>query len=131
MNEKGLPKYFWAEAVHTTVHILNRCPTKTLKDKTPIEAVSGIKSSLIHFKNFGCISYALVLAQKRTKLHEKNQKCVFLGYSDITKGYRLLDVKTKKLVVSRDVIFDEKTTWNWEDKKIKKYFNRIFKSRRG
>ena len=36
----------------------------------------------------------------------------------MTKGYRLLDVKTNKLVVSRDVIFDEKTTWNWEDKKI-------------
>ena len=38
INEKGLPKYFWAEAVHTTVHILNRCPTKALKDKTPVEA---------------------------------------------------------------------------------------------
>ena len=48
---------------------------------------------------------------------KKSQKCVFLGYSDVTKGYRLLDVKTNKLV-SRDVIFDEKTTWNWEDKKI-------------
>ena len=36
----------------------------------------------------------------------------------MTKGYRLLDVKTNKLVVSRDVIFYEKTTWNWEDKKI-------------
>ena len=49
---------------------------------------------------------------------KKSQKCVFLGYSDVTKGYRLLDVKTNKLVVNRDVIFDEKTTWNWEDKKI-------------
>ena len=38
MNEKWLPKYFWAEAVHTAVHILNRCPTKALKDKTPVEA---------------------------------------------------------------------------------------------
>ena len=37
----------------------------------------------------------------------------------MTKGYRLLDVKTNKLVVSRDVIFDEKTTFNWKDKKIK------------
>ena len=51
-------------------------------------------------------------------MDEKSQKCVFLGYSDVTKAYRHLDVKTNKLVVSRDVIFDEKTTWNWEDKKI-------------
>ena len=62
--------------------------------------------------------YAHVPAEKRTKLDEKSHKCVFLGYSDVTKGYRFLDVKTNKLVVSRDVIFDEKTTWNWEDKKI-------------
>ena len=51
-------------------------------------------------------------------MDEKSQKCVFLGYSDVTKGYKFLDVKTNKLVVSRYVIFDEKTTWNWEDKKI-------------
>ncbi|XP_069154457.1 uncharacterized protein [Solanum lycopersicum] len=43
MNEKGLPKYFWAEPDHTTVHILNRCPTKALKEKTPVESGSGIK----------------------------------------------------------------------------------------
>ena len=46
------------------------------------------------------------------------KKCIFLRYSDVTKGYKLFDFKTNKLVVSRDVIFDEKTTWNWEDKKI-------------
>ena len=118
MNEKGLQKYFWIEVVHTAVHILNRCPTKALNDKTPIEAWSGIEPSVSHFKIFGCICYAQVLAQKRTKLHEKSQKCVFLGYSDVTKGYRLVDVKTNKLIISRDAIFDEKITWNWEDKKI-------------
>ena len=42
--------------------------------------------------------------------------CLSLLY--VTKGFRLLDVKTNKLIVSRDVIFDEKTTWNWGDKKI-------------
>ena len=36
----------------------------------------------------------------------------------MTKGYRLLDVKTNKLVVSRYVIFYENTTLNWEDKNI-------------
>ena len=42
INEKGLTKYFWAEAVHTGVYILNRCPSKALKDKTPLEAWSGL-----------------------------------------------------------------------------------------
>ena len=71
-NEKGLPKYFWAEAVHTTVHILNRCPTKALKDKTPVEAWSEIKPSVSHFKIFVYICYAHVHVEKRTKLYEEN-----------------------------------------------------------
>ena len=96
----------------------SRRPIKELKDKTPVEACSGIKPSVSHSKIFGCICYAHVPDEKRTKLDEKSQKCVFLGYSDVTKGYRLLDVKTNKLVVSRYVIFYENTTLNWEDKNI-------------
>ena len=43
LKEKGMPNTFWAEAVYTVVYILNRCPTKAVKDKTPIEAWSGRK----------------------------------------------------------------------------------------
>jgi len=107
MNEKGLPKYFWAQALHTATHILNRCPTKALKIRHQLKLEVELIS---HFNIFGCICCAHVNAEKRTKLDEKSQKCVFLGYSDVTKVYKLLHVKTKKLVVSRDIIFDEKTT---------------------
>eukprot|EP00249_Psilotum_nudum_P001110 c13432_g1_i1 orf=159-365(+) len=50
---KGLPKSFWAEAVNTTVYILNRSFTKALKAKTPLEAYLGKKPSTSHFKTFG------------------------------------------------------------------------------
>jgi len=33
-----MPKEFWAEAVATAVYILNRCPTKSVQEKTPEEA---------------------------------------------------------------------------------------------
>lgn len=55
MNEKRLPKRFWAEAVFTAVYILNRSPTKFVKNKTPFEAWSGFKPSVRHLKIFGCI----------------------------------------------------------------------------
>ena len=74
MNEKGLPKYFWSEVVHTTVHILNRYPTKALKDNTPVESCSGIKHFVSHFKIFGCICYAHVPAIKEQKMNQKNSK---------------------------------------------------------
>ena len=60
----------------------------------------------------------MYLLRKEKKLDEKSQKCLFLSYSDVTKAYWLLDVKTNKLVVSRDVIFYGKTTRNWKDKNI-------------
>ncbi|TXG55633.1 hypothetical protein EZV62_020889 [Acer yangbiense] len=37
--------------------------------------------------------------------------------SSNTKGYRLYDVETGKLIVSRDVIFDENAAWDWKEKK--------------
>ena len=79
----------------------------------------GVELNLCQsFKKFECIYYAHVPTEKGPKLDGKSQKCILLGYSDMTKGYRLLDVNINKLVVSRDVIFNEKPTWNFEDKKI-------------
>lgn len=111
---KGLPKKFWAKAVNTTVYLLNRCPTKAVKNLTPIEAWSAIKPTAEHLKVFGRICYMHILEQKRHKLEEKSAKGVFLGYSSQSKGYRVFNLKSQQLVTSRDVVFDEYSTWNWE-----------------
>ncbi|KAL6323292.1 hypothetical protein AAG906_029299 [Vitis piasezkii] len=47
------------------------------------------------------------------KLDDKGEKCVFLGVSEASKAYKLFNPLTKKIVTSRDVIFDEESTWNW------------------
>ncbi|KAL0329071.1 UNVERIFIED_CONTAM: Retrovirus-related Pol polyprotein from transposon TNT 1-94 [Sesamum radiatum] len=118
INEMGLPKTFWAIAVDTTIYILNRCPTKSERNKMPYEAWTRLKPSLSHFKVFGCICYVHIPAEKRTKFDEKSEKCIFIGYSSNTKGYRLLKLNTNKLIVSRDVTFHESTPWDWKEKKI-------------
>lgn len=109
MNSKCLPKYFWDEAIHTATYLLNRSP------QTPFEAWHGWKSKVTHFKVFGCISYVHVPFQQRHKLDENSVKCIFVGNSDETKGYRFYEPITKKLIVSRDVVFDEKSKWNWDE----------------
>lgn len=48
-----------------------------------------------------------------TKLADKSTPGVFLGYEPGTKGYRVYDPVNNKLMVTRDVIFDEKKGWNW------------------
>jgi hypothetical protein len=44
---------------------------------------------------------------QRKKLDVKSIKCVFLGVSEESKAYRLYNPVTKKIIISRDVIFVE------------------------
>jgi hypothetical protein len=104
---QGLGLEFWGEAVNTAVYIKNRCPTKALHSKTPQEAWSGRKPDVSHLRVFGCKAFAHVLDEKRTKLESKSMPCVFLGYYKGTKAYRLMCVKTKRIIKSRDVVFIE------------------------
>ncbi|KAG8496284.1 hypothetical protein CXB51_009218 [Gossypium anomalum] len=72
------------------------------------------KPSLAHLRVFGCVCYAHVPVAKRDKLAKKAQLGILVGYNSIKKGYRILDPSTKKVSVSRDVVFDEKASWNWD-----------------
>ncbi|PRQ23286.1 putative RNA-directed DNA polymerase [Rosa chinensis] len=110
---KGLPKYFWAEAVSCAVYILNRSPSRSIDGSTPYEVWSGHKPNIQHMRVFGCIAFAHVPDHIRKKLDDKADKCIFIGYSTVTKGYKLYNPKTKKVIVSRDVTFDEQSAWDW------------------
>ena len=48
----------------------------------------------------------------RKKLVNKGQKCIFVGYSEETKGYKLYDPVTRKVIISRDVQFIENEAWD-------------------
>ncbi|GJY03410.1 retrovirus-related pol polyprotein from transposon TNT 1-94 [Tanacetum coccineum] len=54
---------------------------------------------------FGSPVYVMYNTQETTKLDPKSRKCLFLGYADGVKGYRLWDSTAHKVVVSRDVVF--------------------------
>jgi hypothetical protein len=56
---------------------------------------------------FGSLVYVMYNTQEVSKLDSKSRKCVFLGYADGVKGYRLWDPTAHKVVISRDVIFAE------------------------
>ena len=108
IHHAGLPKSFWAEALYTTVYTRNRMPTSAIPGSlTPHERWYGTKPSVKHLRVFGCIAYALSFDSDRKKLDKKTQKYRFVGYSLNSKGYRLLDDLTKKIVIRRDVAFDE------------------------
>jgi hypothetical protein len=107
LKEKSLSNMYWADAVHTTAYILNRSPTKMVKNSTPYEAWFCRKPTISHLKIFGSACFVHIPAQQRQKLDGKSVKCIFIGYSEEIKAYRCFDPLTNKLYVSRDVIFDE------------------------
>jgi len=111
LNEKNLPNYFWAEAVATVVYIMNRTPTATVHGMKLEEKFTGKKPNVSHLKVFGCIAYVHVPDEKRSKLDLKAEKCIFIGYSLEQKGYRCFNLSTRKLQVSRNVVFDEMVNW--------------------
>ena len=94
------------------VFILNRAPTKALTAKTPFEAWYGSKPSVSFLQTFGCISHVRKAKPNLTKLEDRSTPMVFLGYAEGTKVYRIYDPHGDKVLVSRDVVFNEKTAWD-------------------
>ena len=94
LKAKGLPNQFWGEAVATTLYLLNISPTKAVLYQTPYEAWMGKKPRVSHLKVLGCIAYALV--NFRSKLDEKFEKRIFIGYSTKSKAYHLHNPKVAK-----------------------------------
>ena len=115
LHEKGVPYEFWAEAVNTAVYLLNRCPTKALNKVTPFEAFTGRKPGVAHLKIFGSPCHVLIPSALRHKLEENSHKCIFVGYGLCEKGYRLFDPSNRKIILSRDVKFDEESLWKWDN----------------
>ena len=90
---------------------MNRCTTSGVHDITPHEKYFGKKPDLSHTRIFGAIDYMHIPDEKRQKLDLKSEKCILIGYSLEQKGYKCYNPSTRKVRVSRDVVFDGSTSW--------------------
>lgn len=106
LDNAGLPKSFWAEAVSTAGFLINRCPSSAIGFKTPQELWSGKPADYSRLKTFGCIAYAHM---RQDKLEPRALKCMFIGYLEGVKGYKMwcLEPGHAKCFISRDVVFNE------------------------
>ena len=88
-----------------------------MKGCTPFEAWHGYKPSLKFLKIFGCICFTYVPQVKRDKLDKKAIPGIFVGYSSVSKAYKIFQPQTGNMVISRDVHFMENEKWDWESPK--------------
>ena len=101
LKANNFPNEYWAEFVNCEAYILNRCPTKVVMNRVPVEAWNGTNKVVTHMRVFGCVAYAHVPDQLRKKLDNKGEKCIFIGYSDESKAYKLYNPSPKKLIISK------------------------------
>ena len=67
-------------------------------NKTAYEAWFKTKPKVDHLRVFGCINYSHIPKENQEKLDGKGEKCIFIGYSDESKGYRLNNPETEKVI---------------------------------
>jgi hypothetical protein len=115
LKENHLPNEYWSNLVVCSVYILNKIPTKSVKNQVPQEAWSGKNNNISHLRIFGCVAYAHVPKDMRRKLDDISEKCVFVGYNEESKAYRLYNHVTKKYVINRDNILSGGVEISHED----------------
>ncbi len=114
---------FWAEALNAVVYLYNRTPHASLNYKYPYEMKYGKKPNLENIKIWGSIAYNRINNAK--KLNKRAKSYILIDYN--SNQYKLLDLITRRVVWSRDVIILEGIfpyKWkNTEDYDINNYVN--------
>ncbi|GFS34572.1 hypothetical protein Acr_00g0034750 [Actinidia rufa] len=104
----GVPKYFWHLAVLTATYLINRTSSRVLNGKAPLHILQPASTLFpIIPRVFGCTCFVQNRSLTCTKLDDKAVRCIFLGYSSMSKGYRCYDPVTRHMYHSLDVTFLE------------------------
>ncbi|PNY16822.1 retrovirus-related Pol polyprotein from transposon TNT 1-94 [Trifolium pratense] len=105
--QANLPIRFWGECILAATHIINRTPTVANQGITPYEVLFRNSPTYDHLKIFGCLCYVSTNTKLRDKFDPRAERCIFVGYPQGQKGWKVYNPKTQKFFVSRDVVFYE------------------------
>ncbi|GJX88353.1 putative ribonuclease H-like domain-containing protein [Tanacetum coccineum] len=109
-----LPEFLWAEAVATTCFTQNWSIINTRHNKTPYELLRGRKPNVEFFHVFGSLCYPTNDRDDLGKMKPKADIGVFIGYSETSRGFRIYNQCTKRIMETIHVKFDELTTMDSE-----------------
>nr|GMD29358.1 uncharacterized protein LOC109148506 [Ipomoea batatas] len=79
---------FWGECVLHVAYIINRLPSAAINNQVPYQILIKKVPQYQHLRVFGCLAYVTTIGPK-TKLDVRARKCIFLGFTSNTKGYKL------------------------------------------
>ncbi|GJZ38459.1 retrovirus-related pol polyprotein from transposon TNT 1-94 [Tanacetum coccineum] len=104
-----LPEFLWAEAVATACFTQNRSIINTRHNKTPYELLRGRKLNVEYFYVFGSLCYPINDRDDLGKMKPKADIRVFIGYSKTSRGFRIYNRRTKRIMETIHVKFNELT----------------------
>ncbi|GJT28936.1 retrovirus-related pol polyprotein from transposon TNT 1-94 [Tanacetum coccineum] len=104
-----LPEFLWAEAVATACFTQNRSIINTRHNKTPYELLRGRKPNVEYFHVFGSLCYPTNDRDDLGKMKPKADIGVFIGYSETSRGFQIYNRRTKRIMETIHVKFDELT----------------------
>ncbi|GJT28876.1 retrovirus-related pol polyprotein from transposon TNT 1-94 [Tanacetum coccineum] len=104
------PQQNGAEAVATACFTQNRSIINTRHNKTPYELLCGRKPNVEYFYMFGSLCYPTNDRDNLGKMKPKADIGVFIGYSETSRGFRIYNRRTKRIMETIHVKFDELTT---------------------
>lgn len=103
----SMPLKFLDEAFVTATYLINRLPSKVIHNQTPLEHLLKQEPDYSVLCIFGCACWPNLYPYNTRKLQFRSKRCVFLGSSNIHKGFKCLDIAEGRVYIFRDVIFDE------------------------
>jgi hypothetical protein len=107
LAQSHLKTYFWIDVFQTTIYLIHQLPSLVLKHVSPYSKLFQNELDYSILRVFGCACYPLLRPYSTHKLSFQSKQCIFLGYNSNHRGYRCLDPISKRIYVSRHVIFDE------------------------
>lgn len=89
------------KVLSTSVFLTNKLSTSILKFKSPFECLTSRKPDYKFLKTYGCACFPLISKNLRNKFDYNSVSSVFIGYSTKHMGYLCLNIKIRKIIVSR------------------------------
>ncbi|GJU18051.1 retrovirus-related pol polyprotein from transposon TNT 1-94 [Tanacetum coccineum] len=103
------PLFLWAEAVATACYTQNRSIIRLRHGKTPYELLHDKLPDLSFFHVFGALCYPMNDSENLGKLQPKADIGIFIGYAPTKKAFRIYNRRTRRIIETIHVDFDELT----------------------